>query len=245
MDTSELLSNLPSPTLDLEEAEVQLDQQVTNALKSMNDVMERIESDFSNTLLSIPAVDVVTPPLLSISTVETNNAYKTILESDSSLEKGPSRSEASPSSTSTESRSLHNSLVQLTNRARFEMECKLRAWRSKQSKSFLSPSVLSSFPTSEQRKFHSAPTSPNRNNLREGIVVEPILDPTAPDSPQPLSYFSPPPSKSASFNEFDSQLVLTMVRKESSNFLLTKLTFYRLASIPSNSTCLKLQNHSR
>ena len=220
METSELLSNLPSPTLDLEEAEVQLDQQVTNALKSMNDALERIGLDFSTTQLPIPAVDVVTPSLLSISTAETNNAYETLLQSDSSLEKGPSHSEVSPTSTS---RSPHNSLVRLTNRERFEMECKLRTWRSKHSKSCLSPSVLSTLPISDQRKIHSAPTSPNKQQ-RDGIFTQPI-DSTALDSPQPFSYYSPTlySPKSTSFNEFDSQLVSDDGTKKILEFLANKV----------------------
>ena len=82
-------------------------QLVTEQLQAMNNVLERVELNLSNTQildvhtlmpvevlepinpdtsdtqLPIPTVDVATPPL-SMSTVETNTVYETLLETNSS-----------------------------------------------------------------------------------------------------------------------------------------------------------------
>ena len=168
-------------------AATMLDQQVSEALQAMNNVLSSIGQNLSDVQLPIPT-NVATPVL---STADANRAYETLLESSSSLESsfeaGSSSDRVSPSATS-------SSIVEfkidehLTKREMFELEYKLKTWRSNNSKSFQldrSPSTLS---TDVRKKYHSAPTTPQKKtqaSFPSSCIENTLLNP-----PGSFSYYS-------------------------------------------------------
>ena len=250
-----LVGNLTQKMADatsIKDTTEKLDQQVTSTVQAMKDALEiialeRIALDINDAQLSIPPIDVATPPPkldfqgspirrplpgllpgcpspLSLSTIETNLAYETLLESNSSLGKDLSRSEISSASTS---RSLQFSLDRCTNTERFEIESRLRTWRLKRSSSCLSPSDLSTSPVTDERKIYSAPSSPTRarHQREETRSRSNSTDLTASpqDSPRSYSHLSPTPSPPPSFKEFDNQMVTDDGTRKILEFLASKV----------------------
>ena len=171
------------------------------------DALERIDQDISDTQLPIPTVDVATPPLLSMSTVETNNVYESLLETNTSVYSSVPSCETSSSSRSRRRDQFR--IDQCTNRERFDMEYKLRTWRLTNSKSFPSSSLLFPSRKSEpERKFHSAPPSPSRRADRSEPgerIVDHTTQSTFLDTPRSSSLHSPSVLSSTSFKGIDHQ----------------------------------------
>ena len=147
--------------------------------ETMNNILENIGQDISDAHHSIP-VNVATP-LLPKSTSETKEVYESLLESTSSdIEiqvKEPNEKDlSSPTLTSKTLSSF--STEKITNTERFELESKMRTWRAKHSKSYITsprPSAL------DDRKSRSAPASPVKRLPEETIAAGP---------PTPFFYLS-------------------------------------------------------
>ena len=101
-----------------------------------------------------------TPPL-DDSTVKTKEAYETLLESKSSHNNSRNSETSSNNETSSSYKST-DTPSPCTNSEKFEIDYKLKSWRSKHSKSleFCSLSLLHRSNT--VLKSHSEPTSPSR-----------------------------------------------------------------------------------
>ena len=224
-----------------------LDQEVSEALQSMNNALERIGQDISTTLiidvttlLPIPAIDVVTPshllnssqdiidvsntqlPILtddvatpvlsSISTMETNTVYETLLETSSSLLSSSVKNLSSE--TSSTSRSPQLIKDRCTNRERFELECKIKSWRLEQSKSFPSSFFLPPLSKTEnERKTRSAPASPARRSQEQTVPHFASLSSTDVDLPRPFFYLSSTIDNSTFSNEMESEPVPDATKK--------------------------------
>ena len=188
-----------SHTLDMENTS--LDQKVAEALNSMNNILENIGQDISNTRLSSDSqlssdeqrssddaqlssgagpsilLDAASP---IPSSLEMREVYETLLESRSSLSNISNEKDVSSDSrTFLSPASLPlNSTEKVTNTERFELESKLRSWRLKQSKSLYTSPCASPL---GKRETCSAPASPGKQLPDETI---------APGPPSPFFYLS-------------------------------------------------------
>ena len=162
-----------------------LDQQVTEALKQMNDIMGQIGHDLNETMPPIPIVDPVTP-VITASTIETSKVYETLLESDSTF----SSSLENNLSLTSASRSSPLSMGQIFTKEQFDLEHKLNNWRSIHSKS------LPSFPstnlrnTNHGRNAFSAPPSPQRQYRNERSLFDTTAKTNEVRPPASFSYHS-------------------------------------------------------
>ena len=157
----------------------QLDQQVAEVLHAMNDVLEAIDPDTSHKL-PIP-INIVTP---SLSTVETNKVYETLVDStssDSSFERD------FPKVVASQPFQQFHEEGQITNREKFELECKQKKWRSEKSNSLHMPHPFSSSLPETDRRIHSAPTSPFK---RETVSSSTTFDNTLDNPPSSFPYYS-------------------------------------------------------
>ena len=179
--------NDTSPTRIIATTTTQLDQQVSEALQAMNDILNSISRDLSDVKTPIPTNAAT--PLLS-STADTNKVYETLLESSSSL--GSTFDRDFPSVVSPQQLSTDELLAK---RERSEIEYKLKNWRSSFSKSFQfkpSSSLPSTIPG--DRKYHSAPTTPLKRTQT-----------TSPSSHSEKTLFEPPAS--FSYNSTSSPIL--------------------------------------
>ena len=143
-----------------------LEKQVTDALQGMSDILENSGQDirdlqFTNASI-FPMIKEVSESLNNVavppvdeSTVKINEVYETLLESKSSTNNS-CNNESSSSYKSTETPSP------LTNKEKFEIDCKLNYWRSKQSKSHEFCSISPLQRTKTELKSHSVPTTPSK-----------------------------------------------------------------------------------
>ena len=168
--------------------------------------------EVSNSPLAFPIGDVATPAFSSTSTFETNTVYETLLETASSLHSSFSRNP--PSETASNSRSPQPNKRQYTNRERFELDCKIRNWRSEQSKSFPSSFLLPPLSKSErERKTRSAPVSPARHPREVTVPPSASVLSTDIDLPRPFFYLSSTLENSTFSNELANDRVSDATRK--------------------------------
>ena len=136
-----------------------LDRQVTDALQAMNSVLEHIGQDLSQTPI-IP-IDAPTPTSLSMSTVETNKAYESILVTDSSLNSTTDKT-PSPSVSSSKFASPHQTDKSMASEWE-DLETKLQGWRTKHVKAYHSAFSSPVRRPDTERSTHSAPVSPTHH----------------------------------------------------------------------------------
>ena len=147
-------SKMSSPTN--EKVDAKLDQQVTEALQTMNNFLEDLGHDISGTHLPIPN-NVDTPSLLTISTNETSKLYETLLESipssNNSFDLTANEVSLQPP--------CNQHVFGLTKSEKFELDYKLKPHHSNLSQSLQSlPSLSSPQNFLVERKCVSAPVSP-------------------------------------------------------------------------------------
>ena len=165
--------------------------------------------DVSNTQLPIPTGDVATPVLSSMSTMETNTVYETLLETPSSLSSSFVKNLSSENT-----RSPQLIKERRTNRERFELECKIKSWRLEQSKLFPSSLFLPPLPkTDNERKTRSAPSSPVRRSQEQTVPHFASLSSTDVDLPRPFFYLSSTVHNSTFKNEMESEPVPDATKK--------------------------------
>ena len=179
----------------IKEQDKELDQKVTATLQAMSDIMENLGHDVSDAVLSIPTVqDIPTPTFPSMSTIETNQIYETLTEPktpsnissyNSSFERDfPQCIPVSMSPGQSQDTHSSTTKIEINNSERFELEYKLRAWRSQQSQSFnLSTSATTTKNLQSGRESRSAPASP----------VKQCSDDSISNPPSPFSYNSTMP----------------------------------------------------
>ena len=181
-----------------------LSQQVTEALRSMNEVLDNVSLELIETQSSTPVAvnGVATPDISSMTTVELNNIYETLLDSSSA----------------TSSRNPSNNTTQTTNCDQSDLVCKLRSWRETCSRS------LQSSPLSKRsnellfnRKTRSAPASPAKNV----IELRHNEDTTVVDPPSPFLYDSM--SNSKPNNILEDQTVSDDATRKILEFLASKV----------------------
>lgn len=194
-----------------------LDDQVTCALKAMNDILANIGQDISydtsDDHVPIPLNNVETPS--SFSTEETNKMYETLLESNSSMDNSRSKVFSDTTARTFSSKSDDS----ITNRERFEMECKLRSWRASQSKSYNTSRCSSPLP--DTRRIQSAPTSPEKDSP-ETVAAAETMDDDLVNPPNSFSYISST-SSDPKFLDLLEQRNATDDTSKVLNFLAEKL----------------------
>ena len=158
-----------------------LDQQVSDALQAMNSVLEHIGQDLNQAPI-IP-IDVPTPTSLSLSTLETNKAYESILVTDSSLNSttvetpSPSLSSSKLSSPCQTDRSMASEMA--------DLESKLQGWRIKHGKAYHSACSSPVRRPNIERSARSAPVSPT--HLKDTPLSNSDI-PTICNPPDPFSF---------------------------------------------------------
>ena len=149
-----------------------LDQQVTDALEAMNEVLNHIGQDLSSTPLRQPPMENTTP-LLSVSTVETNKMYETLLVTNSSC--SSTYKDLSSSEASLSPQLIKDQLL----KERSDLDCKLELWRTKNTRSCHSACSSPVRRTAIERRTKSAPTSPVHQTSIDNIT---LLNPPDPFS---------------------------------------------------------------